>query len=206
MKHFLLLLLIIINCTLFEDKDRKREQSILLFDALVVTQKTGEKAEVIDNKDGTLNYTYITWTSSFLGYSENRGKTILVRRCLIGQVYRPEQNDCRGTGTETDSWGVIRYEWCPTNDTSCETNGIADPTKSPAAKACADDTFLGKKWELPSMQDSMELFMFKDNYILTKFYSWTKNSYSDTKAWAFLKDSFYFTKNQKGVVLCTIYL
>jgi hypothetical protein len=162
MKAIILVIMILLNCGILNKPPKKDAREIDFFtSAALLNYNSGEKAEVIDNKDGTLNYTYIKWSSTAGIYTETRGKTILVRRCLIGQVYRPEQNDCRGTGTESDTWGATRYEWCPTNDTSCEVNGIADPTKSPAAKACAEDTFLGKKWRLPSLEDRFDTDLIK---------------------------------------------
>ena len=77
-----------------------------------------------------------------------------IKKCLQGQVYRPlPDNDCRGTGTAGDNWGAQKYQFCPTNDRACDMlEGyiyVADPTKSPAAKSCADDATAGLNWELP---------------------------------------------------------
>jgi hypothetical protein len=199
MKAIMLVIMILLNCGILNKPPKKDPREIdFLTSAALLNRDSGEKAEVIDNKDGTLNYTYIKWSSTAGIYTETRGKTILVRRCLIGQVYRPEQNDCRGTGTESNVWGRLKFQWCPTNDTSCEVNGIADPTKSPAAKACAEDTFLGKKWRLPSLEDRFSAVQGYPKELVQELagtqgeptwsdwmllLSWTNVSHSDTESY-----------------------
>ena len=81
---------------------------------------------------------------------------------MQGQVYQKDQNNCRGKGTEADGWGAEKFQYCPTNDRSCEiyvggklSGYVADDTKSPAAKVCAQETILGRKWNLP---DGFEIF------------------------------------------------
>ncbi len=158
---FILVCIIFFNC----DSSKKKKPSLPPgFDYIIFlgTFAWGTKEEgiVVDNKNGTLNYTYkLIQTNPYFGNRVLVDKTILIRRCLIGQVFRQTENDCQGTGTKETVWGASRLQWCPTNDRSCEIDGKADPTKSPAAKACADDTFLNKKWMLPSKDDGLAPLM-----------------------------------------------
>lgn len=165
----------------------------------------------MDNKDGTLTYTYqILQTNGWLGNRVVSQRTILIRRCLIGQVYRPTQNDCQGTGTKDTVWGASQLQWCPTNDRSCEKDGKADSTISPAAKACATDTFAGKKWTLPSKDDALSVLLEKmsgDFYNLNFYYiatTWLSESISNDKA-LYARALYNFRESDKistGVILC----
>ena len=165
----------------------------------------------MDNRDGTLTYTYkLIQTNPYFGNKTLAEKTILIRRCLIGQVYRSVQNDCQGTGTKETYWGTSELQWCPTNDRSCEKDGKADPVISPAAKACADDMFAVKKWTLPSKDDGLSVLMsnlsgefynFGFHYIAT---TWLIESVSEEKALA-ARALYNFrerNKNSRGVILC----
>jgi len=155
----LLSILILANCFdtyKEEDKKRNNDDRVALLQMIGLSWGTKEEGKVVDNKDGTLTYTYtLIQTNGWIGNRILSQKTILIRRCLIGQVYRLTENDCQGTGTKETVWGASQLQWCPTNNRSCEKDGKADPTISPAAKACADDTFAGRKWTLMSENDKV---------------------------------------------------
>lgn len=139
-----------------ERKKRNEDNKVALLQVIGLSCGSKEVGTVVDNKDGTLTYTYqLLQTNGWLGNKVISQRTILIRRCLIGQVYRTAQNDCQGTGTKDTVWGASQLQWCPTNDRSCEKDGKADPIISPAAKACATDTFAGKKWVLVSKDDGL---------------------------------------------------
>ncbi len=111
---------------------------------------------VEDNKDGTLEtveYRESTWLLGRVSISRNPTGYI-IKKCIQGQVYRAEQNDCKGKGTQADWWGAEKFQWCPTNDRACEirnSDGSYDFTKSPAYATCNNDTTTGKKWQLISL-------------------------------------------------------
>jgi hypothetical protein len=148
-------------------KRRKLFQTLWYPYIFTITEYTNEQT-IIDNKDGTLTYSNIRYETKF-GTIETGRIEILYQRCLMGQVYRSAQNDCQGTGTKATVWGAQKYQWCPTNDKSCEdSNGNAISPASPAAKACADSSFQGKKWEMPN--SNQEIF-FDYNQSSTKSYS-----------------------------------
>lgn len=143
-----------------ERKKRNEDNKVALLQVIGLSWGSKEVGTVVDNKDGTLTYTYqLLQTNGWLGNRIVSQRTILIRRCLIGQVYRSTQNDCQGTGTKDTVWGASQLQWCPTNDRSCEKDGKADSAISPAAKACATDTFAGMKWELPSESDRMAIIL-----------------------------------------------
>lgn len=61
---------------------------------------------VEDNKDGTLETIQYKETTWLLGtISKERLPTgYIIKKCIQGQVYRAEQNDCKGKGTAADWW------------------------------------------------------------------------------------------------------
>lgn len=211
-----ILILILSNCfdfgqTAEEKKNRKNGERFFLLELITLNYGTKEEGVVVDNKDGTLTYTYrLIQTNGIIGNKTLIEKTILIRRCLIGQVYRTTQNDCQGTGTKDTLWGASQLQWCPTNDRSCEKDGKADPAISPAAKACATDTFAGKKWTLPSRDDSLSVLLSKlsgDFYNVDYYYiavTWLIEGVSEEKALyaRALYNSRESNKNSKGEVLC----
>lgn len=162
-----------------ERKKGNEDNKAVLLELIGLSWGSKEIGTVVDNKDGTLNYTYqLLQTNSWLGNKVISQKTILIRRCLIGQVYRSAQNDCQGTGTKDTVWGASQLQWCPTNDRSCEKDGKADPTISPAAKACATDTFAGKSWRLRSKNDGLRVL---SSSSVTN--DWTKIGYVSGNVW-----------------------
>lgn len=76
------------------------------------------------------------------------------KKCLQGQVFRPSQNDCKGTGT-APYWGAMLFQFCPSNDTACEKPkfngdswGNPNPVISPAEHSCSVDSTGGKSWAM----------------------------------------------------------
>ncbi len=220
-KIILFLLLLTIHNCFFGDtnKDEKKkagqDQRFVLLQFASLSRGQKEEGIVVDNNNGTLNYTYrLIETNGWIGNRTLVEKTILIRRCLIGQVYRQAQNDCQGNGTKATVWGASRLQWCPTNDRACEIDGKADPTKSPAAKACADDTFLSKKWMLPSKDDGLgslsnyhktNLLIYSDwsDNFSERFYFWSEESKTDFNAFNPVNPLGSFSKTDTDIhILC----
>lgn len=117
-----------------------------------------------DNHDGTLSVVIEDGKSQtmplcFFAPSTSSTRTFTMKKCAQGQLYRPlPDDDCKGTGTAADYYGIQTFQWCPTNDYSCENlvNGsyVPDPAKSPVHASCENDTFLGKKWKVASYSKS----------------------------------------------------
>jgi hypothetical protein len=97
------------------------------------------------------------------------------QRCLLGQIYRVNENDCRGTGNKTDKWGAQGIQWCNENSNICQdTFGLANNI-SPAATACLSSSFLSKKWKLPGDRRSGN-----DDFLGT-YISYLRNDYEQKK-------------------------
>jgi hypothetical protein len=113
------------------------------------------EVSIDDNKNGTISLFKITYETTHGNKVITQKKETILQRCLSGQVYRIVQNDCQGIGTKATIWGAQKYQWCPSNDTACESldsSGnyyLVNTLLSPAAKACADSLLLGKKWQIP---------------------------------------------------------
>ena len=74
------------------------------------------------------------------------------KKCLQGQVYRQAENDCQGTGSESDNYGAVQLQYCDKADNSC--NGGKDYVtlngsgSSEAYDSCNSDTLLNRKWKV----------------------------------------------------------
>lgn len=229
MRNFIIALCFILSMNCLGDldpfqtrqKERKAEKESLksLFWEIISlsSEYNLEKGEVKDNKDGTVTFTYILYDRIMWGDQIKETRTVILRRCLIGQIYRSAENDCKGTGTKENRWGALYLQWCPTNDTACEKNGVADPAVSPAAKACDQDTTAGKKWQLPSKEDKIGTFLhsiyktlIEESYLSYSGYSpeiWLNPTFSLEKAsvaWS-SKNSSARDKNSLDInILCTL--
>lgn len=200
----------------------------------ICTPNSEQRNVFTDMKDGTIRYQKVSvYLENHCGkfgelFHPNTQDTVhstfYIKKCLQGQVYRSAENDCRGTGSSPE-WGAVKYQFCPTNDRSCDMtakddNGrdiyVADPTKSPAAKACADDTTAGKSWYLP-----MGNVILIDNFLRysseiitgTSNLYWINRAYYNDKSSTWYIDSSdgsrkylsntYINKNEYAYVLCT---
>ena len=90
--------------------------------------------EMKDNADGTV----LVEAKSRLGAVHY---FYFVKKCLQGQVYRKDFNDCRGGGSADNFWLAARIAFCDKNDTSCDAL-----EKNPVYQNCAGDATSGKKW------------------------------------------------------------
>lgn len=143
-----------------------------------------------------------------------------VKKCLQGQVYRTAENDCKGTGSATNSWGAQKFQWCQTADRSCDlpvfnSNGniaryVVDPTKSPAAISCANDKTVNKSWSILEglTNESDELWHFPEG--TTKVPLWSVHAHLSKIDIAYLRfngvnsssDNSYGDKTLFQSVLC----
>ena len=178
-----------------------------------------------DNGDGTISLVEVVagGTCRFTAFGRAFGRQEVVtpiyyiKKCIQGQVYRQAQNDCKGTGTAANYYGAQKFQWCPTNDRSCEKldssgNFVIDETKSPAALTCKSDSFLGKQWSVtPGVsRDFQNFYERSDELPLGNFdFFWATNTYWPVDlqhASALLMNSDTsqsFLKNQFNYVLCS---
>ena len=118
--------------------------------------RTNSYANVIppqytDMEDGTIKREHFLETCDRSGnctYS-NAYPVIYIKKCLYGQVYRPAENDCKGTGNSGNFYGALKVQFCATDDTSCEDAKGYATSASPAYQVCDADTTAGREWTLP---------------------------------------------------------
>ena len=107
--------------------------------------------EVEDNRDGYIRViTNIYGTQPACPWQWGRGESkigfsgtpLVLYKCLMGQVYRKEQNDCKGTGTASNFYGAQKLQLCVDSDSSCIISSNNNPdriniNKSPALTSCS---------------------------------------------------------------------
>lgn len=139
------------NCILEIDESKDYEDEILavcLQKTYVSSSNFSYADEVQDINDGTFNIIEVQEQIYCFGLlRETKTYNLTIKKCLQGQVYRQEENDCKGTGSADDHYGAQKYQWCETNDTSCDD----DETKSPAKASCLNDNTAGRSWKLLSV-------------------------------------------------------
>ncbi|MEQ8352228.1 MAG: hypothetical protein RH862_12135 [Leptospiraceae bacterium] len=104
-----------------------------------------------DMGDGTIQREHFLETCDRSGnctYS-NAYPVIYIKKCLYGQVYRPVENDCQGTGNSGNFYGALKVQFCATDDTTCEGSKGYATSASPAYQVCDADTTAGRDWTLP---------------------------------------------------------
>ncbi|MCB1194140.1 MAG: hypothetical protein H7A23_11120 [Leptospiraceae bacterium] len=179
-------------------------------------ESTRIEPEYTDLKNGMILY-----TSKYINHSANicvgdyvpevldSVHHVYYKKCVQGQVYREEQNDCKGTGDASNYYGAEKFPFCDTNDSSCQSDSNeADPFLSPAAQTCYYDGFQGKTWKMfdgnqnaAYYEDSYtellidyiprETFqeLFPDLPIGDSVYYWDLNSASSTTAYRYTINS-----------------
>lgn len=136
---------------------------------------------VTDNKDGTVRI--LVEGVNPCGGRKFASETFL-KKCIQGQVYRQSQNDCKGTGTAADYYGAQKFQWCSTNDESCNASGSTysvDVNKSPAAISCEKEITGNKKWSLLTAFDTIE------QRYLNEFIK--REEFPDDAYWTYLGDT-----------------
>ncbi len=182
-----------------------------------------KETKIIDNKDGTIALADVTTQVTDycflpLGKTQSINAKYYIKKCIQGQVYRQAQNDCKGTGTAANYYGAQKYQWCSTNDRSCEKldssgNYLIDDTKSPAALACKNDKTIGITWSLVPGVNSSEKFQFfqrpEEIPLGSNDFFWGDKAFdSSTALVAFMDPSKTFQKANKSdfnYVLCAGY-
>ena len=164
-KYTIIFLLLFISCNYIFPEQQKSANSrlgpylwIVLTTCYVGTPKV-KSVSYIDNMDGsvTANMLYDMDRPNCVVLPKTEVRSVLIKKCMQGQVYLKDQNNCRGKGSEADGWGAEKYQYCPTNDYSCERRttllNYADEIKSPAAVSCDQNIDLGRKWKLPEQSN-----------------------------------------------------
>ena len=210
-------LLSLLFLTYCEGKDKAGEEHARNIMTFWMTLRTSPPYYVVeDNKDGTLEtiqYKETTWLLGLVARSRTPTGYI-IKKCIQGQVYRAEQNDCKGKGTAADWWGAEKFQWCQTNDRACERtygNGVyfADSTKAVPNIICQNDAAAGKKWSFPTGVGSLYLdyLQRKDEIPVGEGeYYWTPYTSKDNDTLAlsnsFTDNQFYDSKTNYHYVLC----
>jgi hypothetical protein len=98
-----------------------------------------------DNGDGTIALVEVTAgsTCQFLAFGRKEKVTPIyyIKKCIQGQVYRPAENDCKGTGTADNYYGAQKFQACPTNSPI-----TCSDSESQTMSSCANDTTGGRTW------------------------------------------------------------
>lgn len=111
---------LIFNCS-GDDGDRTYSNNILngFYATLINTHFHNTKTTSFfqDNKDGTITFT------TKIDYVNREGtvsiETKKYRKCLEGQVFRSDLNDCMGLGDSTSYFNAQTYQYCNQNNLSC---------------------------------------------------------------------------------------
>lgn len=162
---YLIIIILFINCTLFPSQQsqasKKRDSVIMSFLLCTFARAPFERYVSKDNMDGTINIRIEKVSGCGLVNSVSSGT--LLKKCLQGQVYRQAQNDCKGTGSAADYYGAQKFQWCPTNDGSCDTGtGSLDVTISPIGKTCSFENLMNRKWSVISYLNSQTVKSYLD--------------------------------------------
>jgi len=150
--------IVVTSCTgkelLFEGRETGSKQGTarMILTVICMNNNVQYSAEVKDMNDGTISYIITKSTRNVCLDPDGKKKrnVYYIKKCFQGQVYRPAQNDCQGTGNAGNHWGAQTFTFCNTNDNACD-NGIGRsviPAASPAGQSCDSDSTAGKKWGL----------------------------------------------------------
>ncbi|MCP5499074.1 MAG: hypothetical protein H7A25_04180 [Leptospiraceae bacterium] len=128
-----------------------------------------------DNGDGTISvYNYTSY------------KLVIIKKCLQGQAFRTEQNDCQGNGDSSNNYGASLLSFCNTDDNSCNDTEIFNLTSTSNSEiylSCNNDTFNKKSWKVISSTyildiiNESEFLSFYTEFPKNGHY-WTSNAYS----------------------------
>ena len=131
-----------------DDSTQETEEYVLLT-LLMNSRNTNEAAAptFIDYNNSQVHVFY-RYTRGAFTYSQ----AALVLKCLMGQLYRPAQNDCKGSGNAGNNYGANLYQYCDANNNSCnDVNGsgkLVTEGNSAAYDACAAETNGEAQWEV----------------------------------------------------------
>jgi hypothetical protein len=120
------------------------------------TSTSTTEAKAVDNHNGTMTYTETTTQYDSSCVSTVWKNTDQYKKCLQGQVYRTAEDDCKGTGDNTNFYGAQKFQYCATDrELDCILvnsygSKVPDPVTSPAYASCYNDGFAGIQWSLPN--------------------------------------------------------
>lgn len=214
MKIFIIIILLfLVKC---EDKNIDDKANInqvkygILFSVISDYKET--TLNYIDNKDGTVSVHSIRKTNG-----EDLGQVALFKKCLQGQVYRQTENDCKGTGSESDNYGALKLQFCDKLDMSCNsvqpTNtlvGVLNGSNSEIYQSCGLENFFKKNWKVITRSHfSVDFDMNKINStIMDGTEIWTDSGLYDSLKYAYtIKwNQDYYTsdlKTNRHYLLCS---
>ncbi|MCP5502577.1 MAG: chitobiase/beta-hexosaminidase C-terminal domain-containing protein [Leptospiraceae bacterium] len=108
-----------------------------------------------DNNNGTITY---NGAGNIYG-----SKNYMWKKCSQGQVFRSGYNDCAGTGYEANNYGIGSYQYCGSNDNSCNSTDTWIAFTGSAFNTCNNDTFAGyTDWKFPDLVTLKTLINCKD--------------------------------------------
>ncbi len=119
-----------------------------------------KKDEVLDDIDGTISLrtnTYSKYDACPWEWGKPAQKTGIgilkfwVSKCIQGQVYRKEQNDCKGAGSAANYWNAQKYQLCTTNVSTCG-------NLSPVRLACNSNSTSSIFYFMSIFQEMRNLF------------------------------------------------
>ncbi len=161
----------------------------MLFNFCMMSATGSESLTYTDLGNGVIERRVDRVTKTACGSFPAAGTLGHIKKCVQGQVFRSAQNDCRGTGTAGDNWGAQRYQFCTTNDTACDKGYYADPSLSPAAITCAQESTGSGNWRLDdrlghygSALPSALFAMLPDVPLGTSNHFWGRGSFADKAA------------------------
>lgn len=163
----------------------------------ILAQNGADGADGADGTDGTDGQDWTDVTDTVVdngdGTVTDYSRTLVWKKCSQGQVWNTTNNDCTGTGSVDDEYGVGTYQYCDANDNSCNggtDNGILDGGgASTAWSTCDAETLTGRNWRVPTFDELKDLHdnAYSNNISLfpntaTLWYYWSATSYGTTVA------------------------
>jgi uncharacterized protein DUF1566 len=148
---------------------------------------------------------YVNWTTNFTdnmnGTIVEQSTSLVWKKCSQGQVWNSIANDCAGTGSSGDNYGIQEYQFCNVADNSCDNGTILDGTGTSslwdtcnALNTNPSGGYGGyTNWRVPTA-DEIEFF-FNNTFSITLFPNtvtiseadghFTSSVYSNTNAYYF---------------------
>ncbi|MCB1159776.1 MAG: hypothetical protein KDK45_19910, partial [Leptospiraceae bacterium] len=191
-----LILSLFIFCDTNEDPSHDAvNNSIIFYGSLLQWEYEYKKTDYhyIDKKDGTVELNIIR-----RGDNASLGTIAILKKCLQGQVYRKEENDCKGTGSESDYYGAQQLQFCDKLDYSCtgEDYTLNGNGNSEAYKSCDAETLLGRKWKVIRGKELNQAYIFNYAYKHiregTKIWYRIDNKYDSNAIYFLWKENYYY--------------
>lgn len=160
---FIISILLNLQCTTQADMDERETEQMndFMFKLILIQQKDSiPQISFKDLKNGMVQYE----TSENTYY-----KKLLIKKCLQGQVYRKNENDCRGTGNASNNYGAQLLQFCDKTDDSCLNSRrvLSGNGNSEAFNSCDSETMshpdFNEKWMLIGSDYFIEILLKRYN-------------------------------------------